>query len=543
MTNFQPTYDAESRTWHGPTVKGVFNPEASIGQVVFEVLSRSPERVMQIDMDTGRSMTYAEFMTRMIRFAQNLATIGIRKGDVVALANANSENLAPLVCALLSIGAPLSPLAPGFNQDDMANMLGVTQPKLVFCDANNYETVRAAVIRVIGKKTPPIYVFEDTRDDVRHAEELMKETGQEDKFIPIYLGDTSQTLAAIVCSSGTTGAHKGVSQSHANLMQFSAIQPFHPKPIVFFNFSAIYWVSGLSSLLYAFTTGGIRLFTRNGFNEEQFFEAIEKYNVNNIFTPPAYANAVLCDPRLQKIDFSSINLWILGGSFVPEDLRDKIDALLPNGRSVNAFGSSEGGGLAMDFLMRTRNAIGPVMPGACVRVVDENGNILGVGERGEFLVKTGIPFLGYYNNPEATMNAVDEEGYYRSGDIGYIDEKGVVYLVDRKKDIFKYKNFHVTPSELEALIRKIDGVQDVSVVGIPDEAQVTDLPAALIVRKPNSVLDAQTVQSIIDNQVTDFKRLRGGVHFVSELPKTEGGKVMRRKVAEIVQRMNAAAIV
>ncbi|XP_058122366.1 uncharacterized protein LOC131293188 [Anopheles ziemanni] len=543
MSNYQPSYDAVSRTWEGPTVKPVFNPEASIGQVIFEVLNRSSDRLVQIDMDTGRSMTYAEFKSRMIRFAQNLTAMRVGKGDVVVLANANSENLGPLVCALLSIGAPFNALSPNFNEDDMAHMLGTTKPKLVFCDANNFDIVRSAVMRVFQGKTPPIYVFEDKRDDVQHAEELLKETGQEDKYMPYYLGDSRKTLAAILCSSGTSGAHKGVKLSHASLMKFELFFTLHhPKDSseqrVYFNFSAIYWVTGVLWLVNVLINGDVRLITRNGFNEEQFFEAAERYHAAFIFTPPAYANAIMCHPRIRSSDLRSIKFWLIGGSMVPEDLRDRADALLPNGRSVNAFGSSECGVVATDFGARIPNAIGTLYAGIRIRVVDELGNRLGVGERGEFLLKPEYPFLGYYGNELATANACDQDGYFRTGDIGYIDENGTLYLVDRLKDIFKYKNFHVTPSELEMLICKIEGVQEVSVVGVPDADQLTDLPAALIVKTPGSDLDAPTVQAIINNQVSDFKRLRGGVHFIKELPKTGSGKVLRREVAEIIKQRN-----
>ncbi|XP_058123911.1 uncharacterized protein LOC131293189 [Anopheles ziemanni] len=543
MSNYQPSYDAVSRTWEGPTVKTVFNPEASIGQVIFEVLNRSSDRLVQIDMDTGRSMTYAEFKSRMIRFAQNLTAMRVGKGDVVVLANANSENLGPLVCALLSIGAPFNALSPNFNEDDMAHMLGTTKPKLVFCDANNFDIVRSAVRRVFQGKTPPIYVFEDKRDDVQHAEELLKETGQEEQFMPRYLGDSRNTIAVILCSSGTSGAPKGVKLSHATLMKFEVFFTLHhpknsPVQRVYFNFSAIYWITGLKWLVNVLMNGDVRLFTRNGFNEEQFFEAAERYHAEFVLTAPAYANAILCHPRIRAIDLRSIKLWLIGGSMVSEDLRDRVDALLPNGRSVNGFGSSECGVVATDFGERIPNAIGMLFSGLRARVVDELGNRLGAGERGEFLLKPEYPFLGYYGNVSATANACDVEGFIRTGDFGYIDENGTLYLVDRLKDIFKYKNFHVTPSELEMLICKIEGVQEVSVVGVPDADRVTDLPAAFIVKTPGSDLDAPTVNNIVDSQVSDFKRLRGGVHFIKELPKTGSGKVLRREVAEIIKQRN-----
>ncbi|XP_050079022.1 probable 4-coumarate--CoA ligase 1 [Anopheles maculipalpis] len=542
MYNIRTVYDAVNRTWHGATVKHVYNPEASMGQIMFEALARTPELVIQQDMDTGRSMTYAEFQTKLIRFAQNLTSIGVCKGDVIALANANSENLAPLACALLTIGAPFNPLAPGFNEDDMANMLETTKPKLVFCDADNYDVVRKALQRVVadGERLPPIYVFECSRSDVKHAEDLLKETGKETTFLPPYLGDSHKTLAVILCSSGTSGAHKGVRLTHSACLQLTILYRFSIIPSIYFSFSAIYWTTGFSALLSPFFNGGIRLITRKPFNEEQFFEAVEKYRVHSIFTPPAYAYAVLAHPRTKTIDFSSVQLWAVGGSPIPEQLRDRIDELLARtgGRSVNVFGSSEIGGVALDVIKRKPGAVGQLMPNVTVRIVDEDGKRLGVGEVGELLTKAVEEFGGYYGNEQASSDAIDSDGFFRTGDIGYIDEEGFLYLIDRKKDIFKYRNFHVSPSDLEAIILRIDGVQDVCVVGVPDADGGTDLPAAAIVRRPGANLDASQVRKIVDEQVSDFKRLRGGVYFIEELPKTDSGKVLRRKAAKMIVHMN-----
>ncbi|EAL40220.1 AGAP008545-PA [Anopheles gambiae str. PEST] len=543
MANYRTVYDETTRTWHGPTVKHLFNPEASMGQIMLEVLSRSPDRVMQQDMDTGRSLTYAEFRTRLIRFAQNLTKVGLRPGEVVVLANANSENLAPLACALLTIGVPFNPLAPAFNEYDMENMLRTTKPKLVFADADNYEVVRKALEHAVprGDTLPPIYVFECTRDDVKHAEDFMKETGSEETFVAPYLGDSNKTVAAILCSSGTSGPHKGVQVTHAACMHMTLrTRFFDATPSVHFNFSALHWATGFASMLTPFFSGTIRLITRKSFSERQFLEAVEKYRVQAIFLPTAYSNAVMAHPRTKTADLSSLKIWMVGGSHVPEELRDRIDALLrpTGGRSVTTYGSSENGACAMDIPKRKPGATGPLMLNTMIRIVDENGNRLGVGKQGELLTKMSVEFGGYYGNEEASRNAIDSDGFFRTGDIGYIDEEGYLHVVDRKKDIFKYSGLQVVPTELEAIITAIEGVQEVCVVGIRNTQNATDVPAAVIVRRRDSKLDASQVRSIVDGQVSDYKRLRGGVHFLPELPKTQTGKVMRRKVIEMITHMN-----
>uniref|UniRef100_A0A182IYX5 AMP-dependent synthetase/ligase domain-containing protein n=1 Tax=Anopheles atroparvus TaxID=41427 RepID=A0A182IYX5_ANOAO len=528
------TYDESTRTWHGPRVVPIFNPEASIGQVMNDILKRSPERIMQIDMDTGNRMSCAEFQMRMIRLAQNLTKeCGLQRGDIVTLANVNSENVAPLACALMTIGAPFNPLAPNFSKDDMAHMLRLTQPKMIFCDDANVDVVRAATRRAV-EGNPPIYVLESTRDDVRHAEDLLKATGREEQFVPTHLGNSRENLAMILCSSGTTGPPKGVCLTHAQIICMIGGNPLG-KPMTVFNFSPLYWATGVVMLLNTFSNASTRLITRRPFSEETLFEAVEKYRASFIFMPPSYANQVVRHGRVHEVDFSSLQFLALGGSYVSDALRDQFERLLPNGRTYNSVGTTEVGWVSCDIGKRKRGSVGTPMVNVSVRIVDEQGKDLGVGERGQLLLKHSESFVGYYRNEEATRDTVDERGFVRTGDVGYMDEEGYLYIIDRQKDIFKYRGFHVSPSELEVVLGQIEGVREVCVVSVPeDEDRTTELPTAVIVRAEGSTLDAKEVSRIVDGQVSDFKRLRGGVHFVESLPKTQTGKILRRKVMEMV---------
>ncbi|XP_049536845.1 uncharacterized protein LOC125951821 [Anopheles darlingi] len=529
------TYDEQSRTWHGPHVTPVFNPVASVGQIFNDILLRSPDRIIQIDVDTGARMTCAEFRLRMIRAVQNLASVGLSKGDIVALANGNSENVGPLFCALLTLGATVNPLAPGFNKQDMAHMLRLAQPKMIFCEDSNYEIVKAASAEAIQGNSPPLFVVESERKDVRHAEELLKETGREESFFPPQIENSREAISLILCSSGSTGLPKGVCWSHAHLINMFGCYPISDSTVSF-NFSPLYWGSGLFTLIGSFGTAATRLITRKSFCVETFFKAVEQYRANFIFMPPAYAIEVVRHERASQVDFSSIKRMALGGSFVSEELRDRFDRLLPNGRTFNTIGISEIAWVTCDIGQRKRGSVGTPMTNVSVKIVDEvTGQDLGVGERGEVLFRFLEPFNGYYGNPEATKAAIDERGYTRSGDIGHFDEDGYLFLMDRQKDIFKYRNFTISPSELESIISRLDGVREVCVVAVPEDAEKTsEMPAAVIVRQAGSTLDAAQVINFVEEQVSDFKRLRGGVHFVEELPKTQSGKNLRRKAQEMV---------
>ncbi|XP_058056370.1 luciferin 4-monooxygenase-like [Anopheles bellator] len=532
------TFDEPTRTWYGRRQTPIYNPDASIGQVLNDALLRSRDNIVQIDMDTGARMTCGEFRSRMVRAVQNLTTAGLKPGDVAVMANNNSENVGPLACALITLGAQLNPLAPGFGHQDMVHMLRLTRPKIIFCDDNNLEVVQGAAKEAIPDQNPPLYVVASRRDvaGVHHAEDLLVRTGREDKFRPWQVEDSRRTVAVILCSSGTTGPPKGVCMSHAQLIRGLA-SFFVPQSEISFNFSPLYWATGMFTLLGSVVGSTTRLVTCRPFSPETFFEAVEQYRASFLFLAPSYASEVLRSERIDRVDFSSVHILTLGGSYVSDGLRDRLDRLLPNGRTYNGVGSSEAGGVATDIgVPRKRGAIGTPATNMAIRIVDESGRALGVGERGEVLAKFFEPFVGYYNNPEATRAVIDENGFTRSGDVAYIDEEGYLFLVDRAKDIFKYRGFHVSPTELEAIVEKLPGVAAVCVVGIPADAdRTTELPAAVIVRSPGSLLSAREVIDAVEAQVSDFKRLRGGVHFVDALPKTLNGKVLRRRVLEMVQ--------
>lgn len=141
---------------------------------------------------------------------------------------------------------------------------------------------------------------------------------------------------------------------------------------------------------------------------------------------------------------------------------------------------------------------------------------------------------GYYKNEEASRQALDKEGWFRTGDIGYIDEEGYLYLVDRKKDILKYMGNQVSPSEVEAIIQQIDGVEQACVTGVPNESGTSDLVTAVIVKHSSSPLKAEDVIERVAKHLSDSKHLRGGVFFVEQLPMTSNGKVVRRMVRDML---------
>lgn len=326
---------------------------------------------------------------------------------------------------------------------------------------------------------------------------------------------------------------------------------------VYLSFSSLYWLTGLWALIRGTLAGLTRIITTQPFDPDLMLRLIEKYAVSITLTAPSHVARLLQCPNIGSTNLSTMRNYICSGSSLAPELLDKVKNLLPTGILI-AYGMSEGCGIIAANEERFRDSVGALSDGMLVQIVDEDGVRRGPNEDGEVFLRAPIQFLGYCGNDVATTEAVDEDGWFRTGDMGHFDENGFLYVVDRKKDILKYRNYQISPTELENVIMRCNGVASVCVVGIPDGVSI-DLPAALIVRAVGMDVDGEDIKAIIKgkrsnpnlfmkkaklniffvsaDQLSDAKQLRGGVYFVDSFPVTPSGKVLRRKVKEIAIQM------
>ncbi|XP_065079280.1 uncharacterized protein LOC135702179 [Ochlerotatus camptorhynchus] len=530
-------YDSATKTWSGPVQPSIFNPEANLGQVILNLLSRTPAKVIQINADTGYEMTCAEMKLRIVRVALNLQRLGYQRGDMVTLVCTNTDNVVPVYVGCVAMGLVINPLAPVFNRDDLAHMMRMTQSKIVLCDGNNREVVEEAAREAIRMK-PRIFVMGVGSGNASSIEELLVPVEGEESFVPPYLGDSKTLMVAVLCSSGTTGQPKGVCLSHAHLIEGEIFSDtLNAGPI--FNFSPLFWMTGLfaahTSLLYT----RARVITAQPFSAEAFFSIIEKYKVEDAFTPPACIAAIQSHPRYRTVDFSSLKRWPIGGSPVSSELRAVLAERFNGTDTKPVYGCSEVGVITSPMMPFAPGSVGSLAKNVTVTIVNDDGRKQGLNEKGEVRAKFKHSFMGYLRNEQMTLEACDEEGFFKTGDIGYFDSDGYLYVIDRIKDIIKFMNYQISPSDLEDVILQIDGVKQVCVTGIPTADGSSDLATAMIVLQPGSSLTEQAVVETVDRQVSDHKRLRGGVFFVDRLPTSPAGKVLRRVVRDmILERKN-----
>lgn len=340
--------------------------------------------------------------------------------------------------------------------------------------------------------------------------------------------------AAILCSSGTTGLPKGVTLSHKAIVYGAFMTLFQEDTV--FCYSSLYWLSGFLTLTQSTFIGATRVITNKSFTPELTFATIERYNVSILFTPPSQMALMVQHPNLAAANLSSLQRYVCGGSAVPYPVVEKIREAIPSCIVLIGYGMTEAGGACILGPPKAPNSMQFIKKGFLIRIVGERDENLGPKETGEIAVKPPYAWNGYFGNRKAS-DEICRNGWVFSGDLGYFDEEGSLFIVDRKKDILKFKNFHYFPTEIENTIMELPDVVEVCVCGVPDLV-MTDLPAAAIIKKDDSLLNEEQVYRQVQEKLDDFKQLRGGVYFLEKFPKTASGKNIRNKVKEIVVKLH-----
>lgn len=243
---------------------------------------------------------------------------------------------------------------------------------------------------------------------------------------------------------------------------------------------------------------------------------------------------------VDQYDISSLRLIYVGAAPLTGELERAVFKRLNRPMIRNGYGMTEGtvGFTCQSKVFCKSGSVGTLHPGLAGRVVDpDSGRILGRNEEGELQFR-GATMKGYVNNEKATREVITDDGWLRSGDIGYYDSDGEWFVVDRLKELIKYKGFQVAPAELEGILMKNKKVADVGVIGVPDE-RAGELPFAFVVKQPNVELSETEVIEYVASKTSPAKHLRGGVRFVDVIPRNPGGKILRRDLRAVFKQLKS----
>jgi 4-coumarate--CoA ligase len=390
------------------------------------------------------------------------------------------------------------------------------------------------------------------------GEEKDLRTLLEDKEMEaITIKDPKETTALICFSSGTSGKPKGVELSHRNMTSVCAAMEhglegdYHSNDIVLavLPFQHIF---GLTKFVLRGFQVGLQVIVMPRFDLQGFLEGVERYKVTMACLVPPICVLLAKHPLVEKYDMSSLKHVLVGAAPLSADLGDQVTARLPQLAITQGYGLTETSPTATYGSIKRykhhKGSCGALVPCVDARLVDDEGKDVGheqgeEGKPGELWLKGSTIMKGYLNNKAATDDCITPDGWFKTGDVA-IYKKGFLYIVDRKKELIKYKGFQVAPAELEALLLSHEKVADVAVLGVYIESQATEIPRAYIVPRDEAIVKdegkakafSKEIQDWFDGQCTNHKKLRGGVRIVAQIEKSPSGKILRRVYKEQHER-------
>ncbi|MDO8611867.1 MAG: AMP-binding protein, partial [Dehalococcoidia bacterium] len=362
--------------------------------------------------------------------------------------------------------------------------------------------------------------------------ELAKESPPEPHYVEI---DAQTDLVALPYSSGTTGLPKGVMLSHYNLI--ANIRQLLNTGLtnaysVYLDFLPFFHIYGMTVLMNGGFTNGATQVIMPRFDTQLCLELIQRYKVTNLFVVPPALLAMANFPEPGKFDTSSMEFIVSGAAPLPPEVAQRAQAAY-GCKILQGYGLTETSAVAnVNPLNRVKaTSVGPPIADTVEKVVSlEDDRELGPGETGELLIHGPQIMRGYWNRPEDTAETITQDGWLRTGDIAQFDEEGYVFIVDRKKELIKYKGYQVPPAELEALLMEHPAVADAAVIPKPDK-DGGEIPKAFVVLRPTEEATAEEIMQFVADRVAPYKKVRE-LEFVDTIPKSLAGKILRRELVD-----------
>ncbi|MFJ5277109.1 4-coumarate--CoA ligase family protein [Streptomyces parvulus] len=485
-----------------------------------------------IDGTDGTTLTYEQVDRFHRRVAAALAEAGVRKGDVLALHSPNTVAFPLAFYAATRAGAAVTTVHPLATADEFAKQLGDSRARWIATVSPLLDTARRAAELAGGVQE--ILVC-DSAPGHRSLIDMLASTAPE----PRIAIDPAEDVAALPYSSGTTGTPKGVMLTHrqiaTNLAQLEPLVPAVPgdRVLAVLPFFHIY---GLTALMNAPLRLGATVVVLPRFDLEQFLAAIQNHRITGLYVAPPIVLALAKHPVVADYDLSSLKYIVSAAA--PLDARlaaacSRRLGLPPVGQAYGMTELSPGTHVVpLDAMADAPpGTVGKLIAGTEMRIVSltDPGKDLGVGEAGEILIRGPQIMKGYLGRPDATAAMIDEDGWLHTGDVGHADADGWLFVVDRVKELIKYKGFQVAPAELEALLLTHPGIADAAVVGTHDD-DGNEVPHAHVVRRPDAPgLTEGEIMMYVAERVAPYKRVRR-VTFLDAVPRAASGKILRREL-------------
>ncbi|WP_368504842.1 class I adenylate-forming enzyme family protein [Alkalihalophilus sp. As8PL] len=477
-------------------------------------------------------LTYKQFNGRVNRLANALLDNGFKKGDRVAMLLPNSLEMLELFWATAKIGVVIVPLNPMVRGSDNVYQLNDCRPKMIVFH-HSYEDD----INQIKEDINYIEFFITTDSKTTtftNYQELIN--GQSDTEPSVSV--TEEDEANIMYSSGTTGLPKGIVHTHKTRMMYAFLWGMEYG--VTYNSTVLATGSlvfnGSVAFMYPTICAGATYVLEKKFDKDTVMDVIEKEQVTHTMMVPTQVITTLDHPSYRPERLGSLQVLLTLGSPLPTNRKEQLANELP-GRLFELYGLTEGflTTLRPDFVLEKPSSVGPPMIFNEFKIVDEKNQEVPVGEVGEIIGSGPTLMTGYLNKVEETKASMLDNKWIKTGDLGYTDEEGYIYLVDRKKDMIISGGVNVFPRDIEEVVSTHKAVSQVAVVGIPD-SKWGEIPIAHVVLKTGEKVNEENLMQWVNERVpAKYQRLKA-LSIVSDMPKNASGKILKRQIREQYQK-------
>jgi len=501
-------------------------PDTSLTDYILRRAGEYPERIAAVDLAGEESYTYGDLVAGVNSAAAALRARGFGRGQVLAMLAPNGPAYPIAYHAAVAAGGAVMLLNPLDTPEDLAGHLNEAAARFVV-------TVPADAERVLaltgGTKVEEVFVFGEAPGTTPFAELLAHPADGTGAAI-----EPATDVSTILHSSGSTGYPKGVLLTHrnmaANVMHTREVAPLGEDERVL-AVPPFHHAFGMIMVLNASLVQGATLVTMPRFDPEGYLRAIQEHSITRLYIVPTMAVLLARSPLVDQYDMTSVRGAVSGGAALDPEIAAAVRARMGL-RIGQGYGLTEG---LVSFMQTPEHygdgSVGIASPGVEFKVVDTTtGAALGPGQDGEVLIRGAHVMKGYLNAEEATRQVLEPDGFLHSGDLGHVGPDGQLYLVDRIKELIKYKGQQVSPVELEAVLMTHPGVADAAVVGVPDE-EASEIPKAFVVAKNGSEASAEQIMAFVAERVAPYKKIRR-VEFIDAIPRTPVGKIQRRTLKE-----------
>ncbi|KAG7401342.1 hypothetical protein PHYBOEH_001758 [Phytophthora boehmeriae] len=489
----------------------------------------TPDKPAYICAITERTLTWADVYDQARKICAGLASQGVKKGDIVTLHSFNCVEYPVIFMALMRLGAVCSSASPMFNEEELSDQLKHSDTVAIISHAKLVATAtKAASLSGIDSKR----VYTIGRTEGSASLTSIEDLAAKDIPFPNLPPINPDDVVAMPFSSGTTARPKGVQLTGRALFSGALMSSYSEKDMEY-TVGVLPFFHVLATLLFhtaMFRGWGTIVLPR--FDPDDYLRAICKYKVWNLHCAPPIVQFMAKHPAVDNYDLSHVKFMGAGGAplgiEVEEAVLKRIGVKVGQGYGMTEFC----GPVTMPaYEINRPGSTGQLLPNseALVQDLSTPGAYLGPRQTGELLIRTPAMMKGYYKSPEENDKVFTEDGFCHTGDVGYIDEDGFVFIVDRLKEMIKYKGHQVAPAELEDVLHGHPALADSCCVRGKDLESGEEVPKAFVVVKDGVSVTAEDVMKFVTEKVAPYKQIRQ-VEFIDSIPKTLSGKILRRQL-------------